>query len=49
MVVDGVQAVAAIANDESLHVRVRQAYPPEGRSSQHSSAPEVPKRGEPEL
>ena len=38
IVVGSVQAVAAIANDESLHVRVRKAHPPEGRSSLHPSA-----------
>ena len=35
MVVGSVQTVAAIANDESLQVRVRKAHPPEGRSSRH--------------
>ena len=39
ILVGGVQTVAAIANDESLQVRVRKAHPPEGRSSQHPSAP----------
>ena len=38
IVVGSVQAVAAIANDESLQVRVRKAHPPEGRSSLHPSA-----------
>ena len=38
IVVGRVQAVAAIANDESLQVRVRKAHPPEGRSSLHPSA-----------
>ena len=36
-VVGSVQTVAAIANDESLQVRVRKAHPPEGRSSRHPS------------
>ena len=30
--------MAAIANDESLQVRVRKSHPPEGRSSRHPSA-----------
>ena len=34
----GDHTVAAIANDESLQVRVRKAFPPEGRSTQHSLA-----------
>ena len=38
ILVGGAQTVAAIANDESLQVRVRKAHPPEGRSSLHPSA-----------
>ena len=45
ILVGGVQTVAAIANDECLQVRVRKAHPPEGRSSQHPSAPEGAKTG----
>ena len=45
ILVGGVQTVAAIANDESLQVRVRKAHPPEGRSSQHPSAPGGAKTG----
>ena len=45
MLVGGVQTVVAIANDESLQVRVRKAHPPEGRSSQHPSAPRGAKTG----
>ena len=41
----GVVEEAVIANDESLQIRVRQAYPPEGRSTQHPSAPEGAKTG----
>ena len=40
-----VQAVAAIANDESLLVRVRKAFPPEGRPSLHPSAHKGAKTG----
>ena len=40
-----VQAVAAIANDESLQVRVRKSHPPEGRSSRHPSAHKGAKTG----
>ena len=47
IVVGGVQAVAAIANNESLQVRVRKAHPPKGRSSQHPSAHKGAKRGVP--
>ena len=45
ILVGGVQTVAAIANDESLQVRVRKAHPPEGRSSQHPSARRGAKTG----
>ena len=45
ILVGGAQTVAAIANDESLQVRVRKAHPPEGRSSQHPSAPGGAKTG----
>ena len=39
MLPGGDRTVAAIANDESLQVRVRKGTPPEGRSTQHPSAP----------
>ena len=45
IVVGSVQTVAAIANDESLQVRVRKSYPPEGRSSRHPSAHKGAKTG----
>ena len=45
IVVGSVQVVAAIANDESLQVRVRKAHPPEGRSSLHPSAHKGAKTG----
>ena len=45
ILVGSVQTVAAIANDESLQVRARKAHPPEGRSSQHPSAPRGAKTG----
>ena len=45
IVVGSVQTVAAIANDESLQVRVRKAHPPEGRSSRHPSAHRGAKTG----
>ena len=41
----GDQTVAAIANDESLQVRVRKGTPPEGRSTQHPSAHKGAKTG----
>ena len=47
ILVGDVQTVAAIANDESLQVRVRKVHPPEGRSSQHPSAPGGAKKGRP--
>ena len=45
ILVGDVPIVAAIANDESLHVRVRKVHPPEGRSSQHPLAPGGAKKG----
>ena len=45
IVVGSVQTVAAIANDESLQVRVRKAHPPEGRSSRHPLAHRGAKTG----
>ena len=45
MVVGSVQTVAAIANDESLQVRVRKAHPAEGRSSRHPLAHRGAKTG----
>ena len=45
MLAGSVQTMAAIANDESLQVRVRKAHPPEGRSAQHPSAPGGAKTG----
>ena len=47
ILVGDVQIVAAIANDESLQVRVRKVHPPEGRSSQHPLAPGGAKMGRP--
>ena len=41
----GVGEEAVIPNDESLQIRVRQAHPPEGRPTQHPSAPEGAKTG----
>ena len=41
----GDQVVAAIANDESLQVRVQKAHPPEGRATQHPSAHKGAKTG----
>ena len=40
-----VQTVAAMANDESLQVRVRKSHPREGRSSRHPSAHKGAKTG----
>ena len=45
MLPSGDQSVAAIANDESLQVRVRKSHPPGGRSSRHPSTHKGVKTG----
>ena len=45
MLPGGDQIMAAIANHESLQVRVRKSHPPEGRSTQHPSAHKGAKTG----
>ena len=45
IVVGSVQTVAAIANDESLQVRVRKSHPLEGRSSRRPSVHKGAKTG----
>ena len=47
ILVGGAQTVAAIANDESLQVRVRKAHPPKGGHLSTLRHPKVPKRGVP--
>ena len=47
ILVGGAQTVAAIANDESLQVRVRKAHPPKGGHLSTLRRPKVPKRGVP--
>ena len=44
-IIVGVQTMAAIANDESLQLRVRKAHLPEGRSSWHPLAHRGAKTG----